>query len=205
MADFALIKSSKLISRKIWVIDKSWNFHTGEVLTLTWQNLTKFLQAFKKKLVNWLMLTQFEFWSLNKPFGKSLQNISHIFHVGHPVFTGCMTSIPLSKVKELGTNAGLFITLVSRRVTLTSFPTLISVCLHFTMLQKLSKCEVKAWFCWNVIILQPLWFYVKSNFGAFKLSKNVIFGNFRDSEFYFFGKFGTWKLLKFTRIKIQSL
>ena len=38
----------------------------------------------------------------------------------------------------------------------------------FTMLQKLSKCEVKAWFCWNLIILPSLRFYVKSNFGKFK-------------------------------------
>ena len=28
MADFALLNSPKLISRKIWVIEKSWNFHT---------------------------------------------------------------------------------------------------------------------------------------------------------------------------------
>ena len=28
MADFALLESPKLISRKIWVIEKSWNFHT---------------------------------------------------------------------------------------------------------------------------------------------------------------------------------
>ena len=27
MADFALPKSSKMISRKIWVEEKSWNFH----------------------------------------------------------------------------------------------------------------------------------------------------------------------------------
>ena len=52
-----------------------------------------------------------------------------------------------------------------------------------TMLQKLSKCEVKAWLCCNFIILPPpLRFYVKSNFGEFKRSKNVNFGNFRDSE-----------------------
>ena len=44
-----------------------------------------------------------------------------------------------------------------------------------TMLQKLSKCEVKAWLCWNLIFLLPLRFYVKSNFGGFKRSKNVIF------------------------------
>ena len=28
MADFALVESPKLISRKIWMIEKSWNFHT---------------------------------------------------------------------------------------------------------------------------------------------------------------------------------
>ena len=28
MADFPLLESLKLISRKIWVIEKSWNFHT---------------------------------------------------------------------------------------------------------------------------------------------------------------------------------
>ena len=28
MADFALLESPKLISRKIWVTEKSWNFHT---------------------------------------------------------------------------------------------------------------------------------------------------------------------------------
>ena len=28
-----------------------------------------------------------------------------------------------------------------------------------TMLQKLSKCEVKAWLCLNLIILPPLWFW----------------------------------------------
>ena len=39
---------------------------------------------------------------------------------------------------------------------------------HCTMLQKLSKCEVKAWLCWNWIILPPLRFYVKSNLGGFK-------------------------------------
>ena len=43
--------------------------------------------------------------------------------------------------------------------------------LDHTTLQKLSKCEVKAWLCWNLIILLPLRFYVKSNFGEFKRSK----------------------------------
>ena len=53
-----------------------------------------------------------------------------------------------------------------------------------TMLQKFSKCEVKAWLCWNLIIVPPLQFYVKSNLGKVKWSKNVIFGNLRDSELW---------------------
>ena len=57
-------------------------------------------------------------------------------------------------------------------------------CKRITMLQKLWKCEVKAWLCWNLVILLPLSFYVKSNLGKFKPSKNVIFGSFRDSELW---------------------
>ena len=50
------------------------------------------------------------------------------------------------------------------------------------MLQKLSKYEVKDWLCWNLITLPPLQFCVKSHFGEFKRSKNVIYSNFRDAE-----------------------
>ena len=57
--------------------------------------------------------------------------------------------------------------------------------MYITMLQILSKCEVKAWLGCILIILQSLRFYVKSNFGNFKPSKNVIFGNFRGSQFWF--------------------
>ena len=70
-----------------------------------------------------------------------------------------------------------------------------------TMVQKLSKCEVKVWLCWHLMILPPVRFSVKPNFVKFKWSKNVILGNFRDSELWMFGKFGTWKLLKFTKNK----
>ena len=35
---------------------------------------------------------------------------------------------------------------------------------HSTILQKLSKCEVNARLCWNLIILLPLWFCVKHTF-----------------------------------------
>ena len=52
----------------------------------------------------------------------------------------------------------------------------------YTMLQKLSKFEVKAARHGQISNLLPLRFYVKSNFGELKRSKNVIFANFRDSE-----------------------
>ena len=54
-----------------------------------------------------------------------------------------------------------------------------------TMLQKLSKCEFKAWLCRNLIILPHLRFYVKSTFCEFYRSKNVNFDNFRGFEFWF--------------------
>ena len=52
-----------------------------------------------------------------------------------------------------------------------------------TLLQKLSKCEVNAAWCKNFTVCLPLRLYMKSNFGEFKRSKNVIFGTFRGSEF----------------------
>ena len=64
---------------------------------------------------------------------------------------------------------------------------------ELTMLQKLSKSEVKAWLSWNLIILPPLRFYVKPNFGKFKWSKNVVFGNFRDSELWILEKLALGK------------
>ena len=74
-----------------------------------------------------------------------------------------------------------------------------------TVLQKLSKCEGKAWLCWNLTILLPLRFCVKSNFGEFKRSKNVIFDNFRDSELRILVNFGLESCSKSIKIKIQNL
>ena len=79
------------------------------------------------------------------------------------------------------------------------------VIIKCTMLQKLSKCEVKAVLCGYFTICLPLRFYMKSNFDEFKQPKNVIFGNFTASDLWTFGKFGTWKLLKFTKINIQNI
>ena len=62
-------------------------------------------------------------------------------------------------------------------------------------------------FCWKLITLLPLQFYVKSNFGKFKRSKNVIFGNFWDSELWILESFGlescsNWLKSKFRTSKI---
>ena len=74
-----------------------------------------------------------------------------------------------------------------------------------TMLQKLSKCEVKHRLCWYLIILPPLQFYVKFNFGEFKWSKNVNFDNFRGSEFWFLVNLGLESCSNLLEIKIQNL
>ena len=72
-------------------------------------------------------------------------------------------------------------------------------------LQKLSKCEVKAWLCWNLTILLALRLYVKSNFGEIKWSKNVIFGNFRDSELWILVKLALGKCFILLKTTIQNL
>ena len=66
----------------------------------------------------------------------------------------------------------------------------------FTMLQKLSKCEVKA--C-NV------WHYVKSHFSKFKRSKNVVFGNVRGSEFWFLVNLSNFQVPNLPKFKVQRL
>ena len=74
-----------------------------------------------------------------------------------------------------------------------------------TMLQKLSKCEVKAWLCLNLIILPGSRFYVKSNYGKIKRSKNVICGNFRDSDLLILVNLALKKCSNLPKIKIQNL
>ena len=54
-----------------------------------------------------------------------------------------------------------------------------------TMLQKFSKCQVKAKRSGNLIILLPLKFYVKSNFGGLKRSKMWLFAVFEGLNFNF--------------------
>ena len=66
-----------------------------------------------------------------------------------------------------------------------------------TMLQNLSKCEVKAWLFWNLIILLPLRFYVKCNVGEIKQSKNIILAILEVINFDF-SIFGQISCPKFT-------
>ena len=77
--------------------------------------------------------------------------------------------------------------------------------IHYTMLKKLSKCKVKVWLSWDLIILLPLRFYMKSNFGEFKQSKNVIFDNFRDFELWILVNLGLERCSHLLKIKIQNL
>ena len=51
-----------------------------------------------------------------------------------------------------------------------------------TMVQKLSKCEVKAWLCWNLIILLHSDFTWNSILGNSNGPKMSFFGNLKDSE-----------------------
>ena len=74
-----------------------------------------------------------------------------------------------------------------------------------TKLQKVSKCEVKAWLCLTLIILLPLLFCLKSHFGLFKRSKNVIYTNFRDAEFWILVNLGLESCSNLLKIKIQDL
>ena len=74
-----------------------------------------------------------------------------------------------------------------------------------TVLQKLSKCEVKALLCWNLMILPPLRFCMKSQISIFKWSKNVISGNFRDAELWILVNLGLESWSDLLKIKIQHL
>ena len=71
---------------------------------------------------------------------------------------------------------------------------------HITMLQKLSKCEVKAWTLMNLL---PLRFYVKSNFGEFNWSKKeVIFGNFGGYEYLLFSIWAIFQVPNLPKFKV---
>ena len=87
-----------------------------------------------------------------------------------------------------------------------------------TMLQKRSKCEVKTWLCWNLIIFPPLPFCMKSKFGEFKRSKmsflvilkvlNFDFGQFEQffkSQIGQNSKFRVSKITKMAIFEIQIL
>ena len=76
MSYFALQESSKLISRKIWVIEKSWNFHT-EVIT--------YLSA--TYLMYWAIRSQF--MPINAHGKASVRNSISISTASQTIFKTC--------------------------------------------------------------------------------------------------------------------
>ena len=83
---------------------------------------------------------------------------------------------------------------------------LINIILYCALCSRsFQNVKLKLYFCWYLIILLPLRFYVKSNFGEFKRSKNVIFGNFRGSEFWFLVNLSNFQVPNLPKFKVQSL
>ena len=73
------------------------------------------------------------------------------------------------------------------------------------MLQKLSKCEVKAARCENFAICRPLRFCVESNFGEFKYTK-IVFLAFSEPLNFDFMKFEPlFKSQNVPKYKFESL
>ena len=74
-----------------------------------------------------------------------------------------------------------------------------------TMLQKLSKCEVKAWLCWNLKILPPFrfcWNHILANSNGTKMS---FIYNARDTELWILVNLGLGSCSDLLKIKIQNL
>ena len=67
-----------------------------------------------------------------------------------------------------------------------------------------SMCEIEAWLCWNLMILLLLRFCVKSDFGEFKRSINVIYGIFRDAKLLILVNLGLESCSDLLKIKIQN-
>ena len=66
MADFALLESSKLISCKFWMIQKSWNFHCGSIEeSKTFQSQLKF-----REINSWFDFSMnfIKYFIMEKPF-----------------------------------------------------------------------------------------------------------------------------------------
>ena len=74
-ADLELLHSPKLISRKIWVAEKSWNFHTvySDVEKSTWKEENFFSNSF------WSWSTSFVKWVLQFSTFKGLMTVNEVF------------------------------------------------------------------------------------------------------------------------------
>ena len=95
MAVFELLESTKLISRKIWVIEKSWNFHTVvdksnvfEWCLIYWYfysdpNLNSPFQNCKAKIIllNNFVSQEIHIWSKFDFFQKDCLNLGHCSQV----------------------------------------------------------------------------------------------------------------------------
>ena len=157
-------KSSKVASRmKLQIVYHSWFYMFARQFLGKSQNFfllswTSHHELRKDRWATFHMWTDITLLEKNREYGGG----------GHSVANGDRSEKKTSFLQERcwsSWNVG----------KMTSFPLLhlvfgwLDIIFHLsTMLQKLSKCEVKAWLCWKLTMLPPLRFYVKSNFGEFK-------------------------------------
>ena len=114
------------------------------------------------------------FWLFEIQFFMNLFIKLSMWHFFNPFHDIRMTPAHSTKPKSLDNNSFLFKLKLIRHTFVTELSKTKEYYVY-TMLQKLSKCEVKAWLCRNLLISLPLRFYVETNLGTFKRSKNVIF------------------------------
>ena len=213
--------SPKLISHKVWVIWKSWNFHT--VLKAKCGNLKFFLHLhFRLKIKNEIIFSLYFRFSVGMGFsivyGALLTKTNRISRIFHSASQSARRPSYISPKSQLIITAVLVsVQFLATLVWIVAafpnaqkvYPQRSEVRQFFsftqcTMLQKLSKCEVKAWLCWNLIIFPALKLCLKSNIGKFRWSKNVIFGNFRDSEIWILVNLAIEKCSNWLKSKIQN-
>ena len=154
-----------------------WGQMPREVCTPSKPLFTQMAAIFGTLVFMYFFHVKFQ-WSLIFEFFGTLFTFELIYTIVHIVYM--FVNVTLKFGGKI--TASLTVIFIFERAIISSIFTVSISCkrekiilgTQCTMLQKLSKCEVKAWLCWNLIILPPLRFYVKSNFGEFEQSKNVI-------------------------------
>ena len=197
MADFALLKSPKLISRKIWVIEKSWNFHTVFTFFVCSCLFTIFYFFFR------LHVGQYDFpqrtlfpWSWQLRSGKrNFEFLKFLIFFCLQKFVYIFQLVRIGKV--LGTEE-LFEYLDKYQIELDPrFSGKIifnPLCSRNFQNVKLRLDFVEIWSIY--LHSDSTWNHILRNSNSPNMSFLAILN---------FGKFGTWSLLKFTKIKIQNL